>query len=283
MLFIFLFSDKIKQRSIKRGECMTALYAFLIEKKDDLLKEVKEKIRQMSEEKDIKIEVMAKNLIQTSMDKWIKELSDVELNQISSLPFFIPSTRKNRISFLFRSNEYTYFLSQCVKEVINYDYNFSNKLTCLKEHEKRIMNHLYEYSQKEIVYFFMDGRTIGPNHKSIPLSFSSFSFVKDLFRHTRCLYYGYEPFYDKFKLNVMVEYISQVYFILDPEKTHSYTEFSDKLSEYLDVEEKVGVFLENMGKESFKPFFESYLKQDAVLEKRWKKERIRRLTLNEQS
>jgi len=277
MLFIFLFLDKIKQHSIKRGEYVTKLYAFLMERKDDLLKEVKEKIRQMSEEKDINIEVMAKKLIQTSIDKWFKELSDRELKQISSFPFFIPSTRNIRVSFLFRSSEYTYFLSQCAEELIKYDYSFANKLSYLEEHEEDIMKHLYEYSQKEIVYFFMDGSTIGPNHKSIPLSFSSFQFVKDLFQQNMCLYYGYEPFYDKFKQNALVEYISQLYFILDPEKTHSYTEFSDLLSEYLDAEEKVGVFLENIGKESFKSFFESYLEQDAVLQKRWKKERVKRL------
>lgn len=260
---------------------MTALYAFLMERKDDLLKETKETIRQMSKEKEINVEMMAKKLIQTTIDKWIKELSDTELKQISSLPFFIPSTRNMIVSFLFRSSEYTYFLSQCAKELIKYDYSFANKLVFLEEYENRIMNHLYAYSQKEIVYFFMDGRTIGPNHKSIPLSFSSFQFVKDLFQHNTCLYYGYEPFYDKFKQNVLVEYTSQLYFILDPEKTYSYTEFSDTLSEYLDVEEKVDLFLENIGKESFKPFFESYVKQDVVLEKRWKKERIRRLILNE--
>lgn len=282
MLFIFLFSDKIKPYSIKRGECMTKFYSFLMEKKDSLLKEAKEKIRQMSEKKDINVKIMAKNLIQTSINESIKELSDAKLKQISSLPFFIPSTRNTRISFLFRSSEYVYFLSQCVEELIKYDYNFINKLACLKEYEKPIMNHLYEYSQKEIVYFFMDGSTIGPNHKSIPLSFSSFQFVKDLFQHNTCLYYGYEPFYDKFKQNVLVEYISQLYFILDPEKTHSYTEFSDTLSEYLNVEEKVDLFLESIGKEFFKSFFESYVEQDSVLEKRWKKERIRRLTLNEQ-
>jgi hypothetical protein len=122
----------------------------------------------------------------------------------------------------------------------------------------------------------MDGKTLGPNHRSIPLSFASYQQVGDFLKENRLLY-GYESFYDVLKKNLLVEYISHVYFLVDPEKTYSYTAFSDLLSKEIGVEEKINKFLDNISKENFKTFFESYVKQDKVLQKRWKKERVKRL------